>query len=246
LHRWRHDQNHHSVLNTISAVVVPPWRSSGGLKPLKRHAATSFFYRFAVVLGFKKTYEFAGTVYDATTGKPLAGADCGLTMIHETSRGGELVPGSKVRTDSTGTFYLFGESKKADSGYLQVYKFGFITYKRWFEGGGTLNDDIYMYKMDSYLEMSFTNTSTTETRRAYYGLNYDPLGSVLTCNAGACAPTVGPGQTKKVVDVVPGGLDVNIYWLDRWFDDAGTIDKDVNITKVFCTRGDTTRITIPF
>ncbi len=208
--------------------------------------ALFFIAALLCLWGCKKTYEFAGTVYDATTGKPLAGADCGLTMIHETSRGGELVPGSKVRTDSTGTFYLFGESKKADSGYLQVYKFGFITYKRWFEGGGTLNDDIYMYKMDSYLEMSFTNTSTTETRRAYYGLNYDPLGSVLTCNATPCAPTVGPGQTKKVVDVVPGGLDVNIYWLDRWFDDAGTIDKDVNITKVFCTRGDTTRITIPF
>jgi len=204
-----------------------------------------FFLALLCLLGCKKTYEFAGTVYDATTGKPLAGADCGLTMINETAKGRELVPGSKVRTDSTGTFYLFGESKKADLGYLQVYKFGYITYARQFNDGGTLNDDIYMYKFDAHLEISFTNTSTTETRRAYYGLNYDPLGSVVTCNSGPCAPTVGPGQTKKVLDVVPGGLDVNIYWQDRWFDFA-VVPKDLNITKVFCTAGDTTRITIPF
>lgn len=207
---------------------------------------TLFFIAALLCLwGCKKTYEFAGTVYDATTGKPLAGADCGLTMVNKTAKERELVPGSKVRTDSTGTFYLFGESQKADIGYFQVYKFGYITYKRQFDGGGTLDDDIYMYKFDAHLEVTFENTST-DTRKLWYALNYQSIGAGVECTSDGCTPlTISGNTSRKTVVKVPGGLDVNFIWQEKSFG-ITAFNENLLHTKVFCTSGDTTRITIPF
>lgn len=204
-----------------------------------------FITLLCTLIACKKHSTFSGKITNSADGQPVEGVEVRLRFLKAKKGGGnDLVAKDEQTTTSNGEYALEVEGKNAESAYLDVKKDRYAPsqYKS-FDPGDCDEVDFVLNPYDSWLSVTFENQSDTVEKDFYFNYTGPFLEDKIQCSSSGCGPFVTlPKASHTEVMRIPGGENITINWDTQKTGNTPFSNQKI----VFCSRNDTTFITIYF